>query len=133
VKLITKNIIMNEKRKEIKGMNPLEVVEMTNFIQKYHKFAGWLSKEQLIELKKIHPKMNEYGFNIKYIDTIYDSRFGDIWSVSFRGLGTNVCFNTNTDLELPYETLSNWIMAYLTNEWIPTPKEEKSILLKGKF
>ncbi len=111
----------------MKGMKSTEFVEMVNFVQKYHKFANWMSDEQKAEAQKLYPNLDEYGFNIKYIDSCYDSRFTDVWSVSFRGMGRKVNFHTNINLELPYDTLFDWIMAYLKREWQPTDEQYKSI------
>lgn len=113
----------------MKGMKSAEFVEMVNFIQKYHKFALYMSDEEKKERNKLYPTMAEYGFNIKYIDSCYDSRFADMWSVSFRGLGApDLCFHTNTNIILPqYPTLFDWVMAFLKSEWKPTASEWKSI------
>jgi hypothetical protein len=119
---------ISEKRKHMRGMKSSEFIEMVNFVQKYHKFALCMSDVEVSEMQKLYPNMSEYcGLNIKYIDSCYDSRFSDIWSVSFRGMGHNVFFHTNTDLTLPYDSLFDWIMAYLKKEWIPTDIETKSI------
>ncbi len=121
-----------EIRKEIKGMKSEEFKQLQDFVQKYHKFALWLSDEKLAEARKLYPKLNEHGKNIKYIDSVYDSRFSDVWSVSFRGMGNNLCFHTNTDLDLPFNTLYEWIMAFLTGEWVPNTKESESIIKPRK-
>lgn len=113
----------------MKGMKSTDFVEMVNFVQKYHKFALWMKDEDKVEAQKLYPNLDEYGFNIKYIDSCYDSRFKDVWSVSFRGMGHKVIFHTNTDLELPYDTLFDWVMAYLKKDWKPTEEEYKSLLV----
>ena len=123
---------MNEKRHKMKGMKSTEFVEMINFIQKHHKFALCLSGADVTERQALYPEMGEYGFNIKYIDSCYDSRFADIWSVSFRGMGRKVCFHTNINLPLLYTTLFDWVMAYLKGEWKPTDVELKAILINEK-
>lgn len=112
--------------RDMKGMKPSEYNEVLGFIYKYHRFGRYLHDDELAEAKKLYPNLDQFGFNIKYVDNCFDSRFGDIWSVSFRGIN-KVTFHTNTDLELPYETLFDWIKAYLKKEWIPTKKERESI------
>ena len=116
----------------MKGIKIDKFVELTEFIQKYHRFALRLSDQQLAELHKIYPNMNDHGFNIKYIDSIYDSRDASFWHISFRGLGNNVCFHTNTDLSVEYDSLYDWILAYLTGDWKPTKEELESIIVKDK-
>lgn len=123
---------MNEIRNNMKGMKSTEFVEMVNFIQKYHKFALCLSDTDKIERLALYPNISEYSFNIKYIDSCYDSRFADVWSVSFRGLGRKVCFHTNTNLPLLYTTLFEWVMAYLKGDWKPTDVEFKAIQINEK-
>lgn len=122
---------MNETRNKMKGMKSSEYVEIVNFVQKHHKFALYLNDQERDEVKKLYPNL-EHGFNIKYIDSCYDSRFVDVWSVSFRGMGRNVCFHTNINLPLEYTTLFDWIMAYLKGEWKPTDVEFKAILINEK-
>lgn len=117
---------------EIKGMSGLKFNELLSFVQQYHSFALCMEKEEVEEMQRQFPHMEEYGFNIKYVDSVYDSRGSDIWSVSFRGMGNNVNFNTNTTLNLPYETLFDWIMAYLKKEWQPTKEEVKHIIVERK-
>ena len=112
----------------MKGIKIDKFAELTNFIQKYHKFALCLPKEDFSELTKVYPKMDEYGFNIKYVDSIYDSRDSCFWHISFRGIGNNLCFHTNTNLPVKYDNLYDWIMAYLTGEWKPTKEELKSLI-----
>ncbi len=113
--------------RDMKGMKSTDFVEMINFINKYHAFALWLSDTEKAEAQKLYPNLDEYGFNIKYVDSCYDSRFKDVWSVSFRGMGRKVIFHTNNNLELPYDTLFDWVMAYLKKEWNPTEEQYKSI------
>lgn len=116
----------------MRGMTPAEFVEMINFIQKYHAFALCMHSTDVAEMKKLYPKMDEYGYNIKYTDSCYDSRGSDFWSVSFRGMGNDVCFHTNTNLPLPYNSLFDWVMAFLKKEWVPSKDEFKSIRKEKK-
>jgi hypothetical protein len=119
---------MAEEKKSVKkGVKPQQIITIYDFIQKYHRFALCLNDVEVIEMKKLYPNIGEHGFNIKYIDTVYDSRFSNIWSVSFRGLGCDVCFNTNTDLKLPYENLFDWIMDYLKGDWKPSNEQYESM------
>ncbi len=117
----------------MKGINSTEFVDVLAFIQKYHKFALCQSDKEVSEMQTLYPKLKEYsGKNIKYVDSCYDSRFRDIWCVSFRGMGNDICFHTNTDLTLPYDNLFEWVMAYLKLEWVPTNKESESIAIEKK-
>lgn len=84
--------------------------EILKFIQKYHKFA--LYNEAIEnEIKEKFPKLIEKGFsrglNIKYVDSIYDSRDSKIWSVTFRRGGMDLAFSKIGNM---YEE----IMDYLT-------------------
>lgn len=78
--------------------------------KKYHKFALY-DKAIEKEIKEKFPKLIERGFirglNIKYIDSIYDSRDGKIWSVTFRRGNMDLTFSKLANL---YEQ----IMSYLT-------------------
>lgn len=113
--------------RDMKGMTPEQFCGVQEFVQEYHNFARCISEEEFKKVQVLYPNMNEYGFNIKYIDSIYDSRFRDVWSVTFRGMGREVRFHTNTDLKLEYTNLFDWVMAYLKLEWVPTEEEYKSI------
>ena len=103
----------------MKGLTPQQLVEITEFIQKHHKF-GWIPEEDRIN--------GEIGYCIKYIDACYDSIQGDYWAITFRGDGS-VCFRTNMGLSsdtkalrMPFSTLYDWIMAFLKYEWKQDPK-----------
>ncbi len=98
----------------MKGLTSLEYIEIVNFIQKYHAF-GNISID-----RSEYPEMGKYGYNIKYIDMCYDTRTSCIWSISFRGLSHNESFRTNDPKEVSYDTLFNWVMAYLKGEYKPT-------------
>jgi hypothetical protein len=117
----------------MKGMSIEQYVEVVKFVQKHHKFAKWISDEERKQEIELYPNLSEHGFNIKYIDSCYDSRGFDIWSVKFRGFG-GIRFHTNflTALspkkdfdKIPFDNLFDWVMAYLKGEW-----EDKSILEK---
>ena len=58
-----------------------EYNQVLEFVQKHHKFALFLSEEEKAKRKEEFPHLDEFGFNIKYVDSSYDSRFGDIWKV----------------------------------------------------
>lgn len=104
---------------ELKGMTPQQFVEILDFVQKHHSFAKWLPEPEREKELKEFPNISEYGKNIKYTTCSYDSRFKDIWSVTFRGFGA-WCFSCNSVMdqpEFPYEDLYSWVMAYLKGEW----------------
>jgi hypothetical protein len=71
--------------------------------------------------------------NIKYVDTIYDSRDKQHWLIKFRGVA-KMAFSTN-HFSLPhmipenwkFDNLFDWIMAYLNNKWIPSKSYFKTI------
>jgi hypothetical protein len=101
----------------LKGMTPEQYLEIMQMVQKHHRF-GMVQKED---------RITEHSFHIKYIDSVYDSRTGDIWSVSFRGLGRDISFSTNMFVmevrqpdDFPYNNLYDFIKAYLKGEFIPT-------------
>ena len=119
----------------MKGMNLGEYVIMMEFIQKYHKFALWLSDEDLKERNKKHFQMHgafgEHGLGIKYVDCTYDSRDGNIWTVTFRQGRYGICLSCNhyTALNMPpknfkFGSLFDWCMAYLKGEWKPKKEFE---------
>lgn len=99
----------------MKGLTPQQLIDITAFIQKHHKFGLVRDEDQY------NGKM---GYCIKYIDACYDSREGDYWSVAFRGMG-RICFHTNAFLidELPFTNLYDWVMAFLKYEWEPHGKK----------
>ena len=90
----------------MKGITPQQLLEITAFVQKHHRFGT--PEEPLPNC--------EYGLCIKYIDTIYDSREGDVWSIGFRGMGNNVKFNTNNGYFKQFDNLYDLVMAYLKVE-----------------
>ena len=116
--------------REMKGISPTQFAKVLAFVQKYHSFARWASDKEVAEVQALYPKMGEFGFNIKYVRSCYDSRFKDIWSVTFSGMGGSLNFNTNTKLDLPFETLEEWISAYLKSEWTPTKEELETLKVK---
>lgn len=97
----------------MKGLTPAQLIEITEFIQKHHKF-GYVREEDRYN--------GELGYCIKYIDACYDSRYGDYWVVSLRGSGM-IRFTTNAFVlgdkpkDFPFHSLFEWIMAFLRYEW----------------
>ena len=97
----------------MKGLTFEQYKEVVNFVQKHHKFGYVKEKNQI---KK------DWHLHIKYIDNCYDTRFNNIWSVSFRGLGQEINFRTNSlsnkliPMENKFDNLLDWIMAYLKGE-----------------
>lgn len=103
--------------------------EVVEFAQKYHQFAKWPSDEEVAESAKLYPKIPKHGFNIKYIDSCYDSRTAEVWMVFFRSGRDGYRFATNHFNSInpepkgwKYHTLYDLCMAYLKGEFMP--KEE---------
>ena len=68
--------------------------------------------------------MPQYGMGIKYVDSCYDTRTGEVWSVGFRPHGYN--FSTNYwvnnggyPLDWKYQNLFDLIMDWLTGVFEP--------------
>lgn len=107
----------------MRGIKPTEYIEILNFIQIYHKFTGHRSNEMREHVKETYPKMNsDYGLNIKYVETSYDSRFAEIWRMTFRCLNGELDFRTNIFAEKPaftewkYNSVYELVMAFLKGE-----------------
>ena len=97
----------------MKGMSPQQYGEVLQFIWKHCKFGYIPGERQYPD----GPKM------IKYVDTTWDSRFGDIWSITFRGDGVRLATNHYVGDEVnkaPFDNLYDWCMAYLKGEWVPS-------------
>ena len=93
----------------MKGLTFEQYIEIVNFVQKHHKF-GYVKEEN--QIKK------DWWLHIKYIDNSYDTRTNDVWSVSFRGLGVDITFKTNSLVllspkEIRFDNLFDYIMQYL--------------------
>jgi len=65
-----------------------QLKQIQDFVQKYHAFGYYPTEEEKAEAKKLFPNMPEFGYNIKYIDTCYDTRDASIWQITFRGIAT---------------------------------------------
>lgn len=98
----------------MKGLSPQQLVEITEFIQRHHEFAYVPDADRI---------NGEMGYCIKYIDACYDSRQGDYWAVTFRGMG-KIIFTTNAfgifnekPKDCKFVDLYDWIMAFLRYEW----------------
>ena len=107
---------------EIKGMSLDQFKEAVEFVQNHHAFAKWKKDEERAKEVELYPYLPEYGYNIKYVDCCYDSRFGDIWTVKFRGFN-ELIFSTNSFVgapepkNFPFTSLFEWVMAYLKGDW----------------
>lgn len=106
-----------------------QFTQVVDFVQKHHAFAGVHQENRIIKSEK---DLTTEQYHIKYIDSTYDSRTQTVWSVSFRGLGTNLRFTTNHFMshdkkpdDFKFITLYDWIMAYLKGEWNPSEYMEK--------
>lgn len=115
----------------MKGMNPLQFARVLSFVQGYHKFAFYPSDDVLRAIQFAYPKYPKYGYNIKYVDSCYDSRDGCIWNVTFRRGRDGITLSTNhynalmpPPDDFPFNNLYDWCMAYLKGEWIPTKEFE---------
>lgn len=120
----------------MKGLTPNQLIEITEFIQKHHKFPYVQKKDQID---------NNQGYCIKYIDACYDSRQGDYWAITFRGLG-KIIFSTNSfgifekkPEDFKFTNLYDWIMAFLNYKWKPNEKHynfmsgEQNVSLHNSF
>ena len=92
----------------MKGLTPTQLIEITEYVQKHHKFGHVPEKDWL-------PKV-PYGLCIKYIDAIYDSRDATYWSIQFRGMGYIIGFNTNNNYFKQYPSMFDVVMAFLNGE-----------------
>lgn len=100
-------------------MTVQEYAQILAFVQANHKFALWLPPEEEATRAKLFPKLDKYGYNIKYVDSCYDSRDAKIWTVTFRAGNYHVHMK---DAQTPDEFKSHfeWAMAYLKGEWKAT-------------
>lgn len=109
----------------IKSLTIEQHTEIVKFIQTYHKFAGCVSDEKYAEIIKTYPNMKRYGLNIKYIDSIYDTRDASVWMIKIRGLGGNYVFSSNhfagktAPKTWKYDDLFNLIMDFLKGDFQP--------------
>ncbi len=120
----------------MKGLTPTQLIEITEFVQKHHKFA-YVPDEDRIN--------GQLGYCIKYIDACYDSRQSDYWAITFRGSGRAI-FTTNAfgpfneaPKDFVFTNLYDWIMAFLRYEWEPKGRDykfmsgEKDVPLHNSF
>jgi hypothetical protein len=118
----------------MRGLSNEEFKTIVDFVQEYHRFAHYVSVEEHEEILKTYPNMDRIRFNIKYIDSCYDTRDMSIWSISFRRGGVSTRFTTNMynglnppPKDFQYHTLFDLIMNYLKGNFKPT--EEYYIIL----
>jgi hypothetical protein len=110
----------------MKGLSLEQFKEVVEFVQKYHSFGILLPDVVRKKLKEKYPNFPEYGYTIKYIDSCYDSRFRNIWNVTFRGLGKTINFSVNhfvlkeTPKDWKYDNLFDLIMDYLKGDFVLT-------------
>lgn len=113
----------------MKGLTFDQLREVTEFVQTHHRFALYIYAEKRVERKKTFPKLpDSYGFGIKYIDSIYDSRDKTFWHIAFRKGNWGIQFSTNhwvnTSEKKPkdwkYDNLYDLCMDYLKGEFVPT-------------
>ncbi len=107
----------------MKGLTPQEFAAITEFVQKHHKF-GYVREEDALPAFP-------HGLNIKYIDSTYDTRDGVYWVVTLRQGSMGLRFSANhfvldsRPADWPYDSLYEWIVAYLTGEWSNEEEEKK--------
>lgn len=95
----------------MRGLTLEELNTILQFIEKHHKFGGYIPQRERIVERSLH---------IKYIDFSFDMRDNQIWSVNFRSVWfrTNVFNAINPPPKgFPYDNLFDWIMGYLSEEW----------------
>ena len=107
----------------LKGMSTKQFKEIQEFVQKHHHFAKWVSEEKRKKELELYPNIEEHGLNIKYIDSCYDTRGGDIWMITFRSF-SKITFRTNQFVSInpapknfKYTNLYDWVIDYLKGEW----------------
>lgn len=67
----------------IRSLTISEYIDILESIQRYHKFANYMSESEFAEIIKEHPNFVRHGLNIKYVTNSYDSRDHSIWRLSF--------------------------------------------------
>ena len=92
------------------GLTLDQFKEIIEFAQTYHEFGRYYDEIERAGIKMLYPKLKTIP--IKYIDCCYDSRGRDIWSITFRGWGTDRTFVAEQS-ETP---LFDRIMQYLKGE-----------------
>lgn len=101
----------------MRGMTIDEYAIITAFIQKHHKF-GWVDKAD-----RIQRKGEDHMLMIKYVDSCYDSRDKTIWCITIRQGIDGFRFSTNhfavsgTPDYFKFNSLFDWVMAYLDGNW----------------
>jgi len=112
----------------MKGTTLKKFTEIAEFVQRHHKFARWVKQDRVEEAKNagIAPEIATHGLNIKYVRMNYDTRFGDVWSITFDRItfATNSFVNINLlkkgdelhPLTEKYQTLEDLCYAYLKGE-----------------
>lgn len=112
----------------IKGLTLDQFHEIVEFVQKHHRFALYIPKEERPIRKEHFPKLSDMvGFGIKYIDSCYDSRDRTIWMITFRRGNLGIRFTTNhyNAMSMPpedwkYNNLYDLCLDYLTGEFEPS-------------
>lgn len=120
----------------MEGLTNDEFKTIVDFVQEYHRFAYYPHGDEHLEILKTYPNMDRMRFNIKYVDSCYDTRDMSIWSISFRRGGRSICFTTNmynnfdpfSTIAFKYFKLFDVVMDYLKGDFIPT--EEYYIIEK---
>ena len=114
----------------MKGMTLDQCKEVMELAQELHSFANYYDNEARNEIRKKYPNYPDYGYSIKYIDTTYDSRTKDVWSITFRQGSLGIRFSSNHFAALfdkipkqwKYNNLYDLCMDYLKGDF--NPKEE---------
>lgn len=91
-----------------KGLTIQQYNSILEFVQKYHKFANY-DEDLQKEIQEKYPKLPKTGLSIKYIDSIYDSRDGTIWSISFRRGSLDKTFQLNSGSGNLYDRINHYL------------------------
>lgn len=139
---------MNIKYIDSKVGNPNDVFAFTDWVSRNY-WVGEITDKEITYVCKKDPQLkysNEglykiYAKEIEQFNSIYDTRDACVWLISFRGMGHNVRFATNTIGALtsekvsdavPFDNLYDWVMAYLKREWKITKITEEYVVVKDK-
>lgn len=141
---------MNIKYIDSKVGNPNDVFAFTDWVSENYWVAN-ISIEGIITYVCKKDQKNKfsvkelyeiYSKQIEQLNSIYDTRDACVWLVSFRGMGHNVRFATNSIIgafasdklvdAVPFDNLYDWVMAYLRREWKITKLTEEYVIVKDK-
>ncbi len=129
--------------------NPNDVFAFTDWVSRNY-WVGEITDSQITYVCKKDAQLkfsNEglykiYSKEVEQFNSIYDTRDGVIWLISFRGMGRHVRFATNSVISafakeellkaVPFDNLYDWVMAYLKREWKITKLTEDYVCIEDK-